>query len=308
MIVSNFEPPDLKSLQTLAAVAEFGSLTSASAALGVTQQAVSSRIRTLEIRTGSALVTRSARGSQLTATGLLVAGWAKDVLDVADRFEVAVSALRDESHAQLRVGASLTVAEHLMPQWLVAFQTGSGHPAAVDLAVANSRAVIEQVRVGARDIGFVETPDVPSDLESRVIGFDELVIVVAVNHPWARRRRAISAAELASTALVVREEGSGTRRTLELALGALEPPLVPDAPASVLPTTTAIRSTVASGPAPAVLSSLAIRDDVTLGRLVRIRVAGLSLKRPLTAVWARNPAGLPENAERLLSIALTHAR
>ncbi|ANP74790.1 hypothetical protein ASF06_06485 [Agreia sp. Leaf244] len=306
--MSDFELPDLKSLQTLAAVAEFGSLTSASTNLGVTQQAVSSRIRALEVRTGSELVTRSARGSQLTEAGMLVAGWAQDVLDAADRFEVAVRALRDARHLQLRVGASLTVAEHLMPEWLVAFQAGSGHPAAVDLAVANSRSVVEQVRAGARDIGFIETPDVPSDLESRVIGFDELVVVVGVNHPWARRRRAVSAAELASTALVVREEGSGTRRTLELALGALESPLVPDAPALVLPTTTAIRSTAASGSAPAVLSSLAIRDDVTLGRLVRVRIAGLALKRPLTAVWARSTTGLPENAERLLLIARTHAR
>ncbi|MEA9984209.1 LysR family transcriptional regulator [Subtercola sp. RTI3] len=302
------DPPDLKSLQTLAVVAELGSLTSASTALGVTQQAVSSRIRAREVRTGSPLVTRSARGSQLTEAGLLVAGWAKDVLDAAERFEVAVAALRDKSHSQLRVGASLTIAEHLMPEWLIAFQTGSGNPAAVDLVVANSRAVIEQLRAGARDIGFIETPDVPSDLESRVIAFDELVVVVGVNHPWARRRRALSAAELASTALVVREEGSGTRRTLELALDTLEPKIVLAAPASILPTTTAIRSTVASGRAPAVLSSLAIRDDFTLGRLARVRVAGLTLKRPLTGVWVRNSTGLPENAERLLSIALTHAR
>lgn len=296
------EPPDIRGLQTLAAVAKCGSLTAASSALGVTQQAVSSRIRALEVRTGSELVARSPGGSRLTETGLLVAGWAANVLTAADRFEVSVASLRAAQSGQLSVAASLTIAEHLVPDWLLAFHSDTERPASVDLTVANSRTVVDRVRGGSCEIGFIETPDVPGDLDSRLFGHDELVVVVGASHAWAGRRRAVTVRELARTPLIVREEGSGTRRLLELALAALDPPLAPHAPASVLPTTTAIRSTIASGAAPGVLSSLAIRDDVTLGRLIPVRVTGVTLIRPLTAIWARKPAGLSANAERLLSV------
>jgi DNA-binding transcriptional LysR family regulator len=68
--------PDLTSLETLLAVARTGSLSAASQQLGVTQQAVSARIRSVESRAGVALIARTSRGSALTPEGVVVAGWA----------------------------------------------------------------------------------------------------------------------------------------------------------------------------------------------------------------------------------------
>ena len=74
----------------------------------------------------------------------------------------------------------------------------------------------QQVRQGSADLGFVEGPGRPKGLRSRVIGHDTLVVVVRPDHPWARRHQPLSPAELAATALVSREEGSGTRDPLTL--------------------------------------------------------------------------------------------
>ena len=75
--------PDLAALEVLLGVARTGSLNSAAGQIGVSQQAVSARIRAMEAQTGVALVRRSPRGSSLTAEGAVIAEWAARLLDVA---------------------------------------------------------------------------------------------------------------------------------------------------------------------------------------------------------------------------------
>ena len=135
-----------------------------------------------------------------------------------------MATLRTGSRTRVKVSASLTVAEQLLPGWLVSLRADAvrrgEEPVDVVLTATNSDHVIEQVRSGESDLGFVEGPRPPRGLRSRVVAHDELVLVVRPDHAWARRTRPVSAADLASTALVTREEGSGTRDFLETALAA----------------------------------------------------------------------------------------
>ncbi|MDN4474617.1 LysR family transcriptional regulator [Demequina sp. SYSU T00192] len=295
----------VEELRMLVAVEAHGSLTAAAQALGVTQQAVSQRMRALERRWGLALFSRSARGTTLTDQGVMVAGWAGPVLGQVDGFERAVAALRTDSAAHVRIGASLTVAEHLLPGWLVAYAAESD-AAQVELTAVNSATVVERVRSGADDLGFVETPDPPARLATLVVAHDEVVIVVAPGHPWSRRT-SLSPAEVARTPLLSREPGSGTRLTLERALEAALGPGTVVAPAAELSTTASIRATVLAGGGVAALSERAVRDDVAAGRLVRVRVDGPSLSRPLAAVWDPRRRLSPA-AARVLDIAAGPAR
>lgn len=290
---------DIDSLRMLVAVAAAGSLAAAGRTLGVSQQAVSSRLRHLESGIGVELVRRSARGSALTDAGAVVADWAAEVIAASDRFESAVAALRGSRAARLRVAASLTIAEHLLPSWLLSLRSSSRTE--VELIAENSTRVIERVRERRADLGFIETPDIPSDLESRTIAHDELVVVVRPDHPWARRRDGIDARELAATPVLAREEGSGTRAALGAALAAHPAGLTAVPPAAVLPTTGTIRATALGGDHPAVLSILAVADDVRGGRLVRVRVTDLRIVRPLTAIWASR-TDLAPGARELLEI------
>ena len=303
--------PELAALEVLLAVARTGSLGGAAREVGTSQQAVSARISNLEALTGVPLVTRSRRGSTLTANGVLVAEWAARLLDVAAELDEGLAGLRADRRSRLRVGASLTVAEHLLPGWLVALRQEAelrGQPA-VDFvfAAANSDTVIAQVRAGEVDLGFIEGPRVPSGLAHRVIGRDELVVVVRPDHPWARRRSALTAPELAAVPLVTREAGSGTRETYDAALtAALDAELgtvpgpapgtaadhaAPARPALELSTTAAVRGAVLAGAGPAVLSILAVGDDLAAGRLRRVPVAGLDLGRSLRAIWLGGAGG-----------------
>ena len=114
--------PELGALELLLAIARTGSLNAAGREVGVTQQAASSRLSSMEAQTGVQLVVRTARGSTLTPAGAVVAEWAARLVEVAEQLEVGISTLRDDRRSRLRVSASLTVAEHLLPGWLVSLQ------------------------------------------------------------------------------------------------------------------------------------------------------------------------------------------
>jgi DNA-binding transcriptional LysR family regulator len=282
--------PELADLQTLSAVARTGSLRLAAAELGVSQQALSQRVRTMEGRVGVPLLSRGPRGSHLTADGRLVEQWASRVLDAAAELDAGITALRTDRAAHIKVAASLTIAGHLLPRWMMALrdqQRLTGTPATrVELAATNSVAVAESVERGEADVGFVEGPRAPSGLRSRTVARDEMLVVVAPGHPWARRRSPVTAAELAATPLVTREEGSGTREALEAALASADPGRVPGPPALELAGTASVKSAIVAGAGPGALSSLAVADDLTLGRLCAVPVCGLDLVRDLRAVWA----------------------
>lgn len=277
--------PDLDALRALVLSADLGSFARAGTALGVSQQAVSQRIRALEDDLGVRLLVRTPRGSHLTAEGELVVGWASSLLAAADDFAAATRSLREEGAPVLRIAASLTTAEHLLPPWIARWRAELGEDGPlVRLSAANSASVIDAVREGRADLGFIETPVVPTDLGTLTVGTDTIEVVAPLTHRWARNA-VISVPDLARTPLVLREEGSGTRDALERALaGAGHPRLA--TPALVATTTLGVRSAVMAGTAPAALSSLAVDEDVRAHRLARIRVRGLRIDRPLTAIWA----------------------
>lgn len=275
--------PDIGALRALALIAETGSISAASSVLGLSQQAASLRVRSLEQELGVPLLVRSARGSRLTEAGELVVGWARPVLDAANGFGAAVTALREGRGNSLRIAASLTIAEHLLPGWIARWRGLQGPSGATaTLTAANSSAVIAALRSGDVDLGFVETPEIPADLTASTVGRDRIEVVVAASHPWAGRL--VSPAELAATPMVRREQGSGTRLAFERALAAAGHPLEVE-PAAVHETTLGARSAVMAGVAPGALSVLAVRDDIRGGRLARVAVAGVEITRPLTALW-----------------------
>jgi DNA-binding transcriptional LysR family regulator len=312
---------DLGALRALREVGRHESIAAAAPVLGVSQQALSARMRTLERVMGIPLLARSSAGSHLTEQGRLIVGWAEDVLDAADRLEAGVRSIRSGVSRRLSIAASQTIAEHLVPHWLVELRgieqagpdlasTGQAPdetPTVVELTVANSTGVIELVRDVKVRLGFIETPHLPTDLVTVHLRDDEMLVVAAPGHPWARRRGPLSLAEVAATPLVMREAGSGTRDTLTDHLAAQRPPLTARI-AMELGTSAAVRSAIAAGVGPGVLSRLAVRDDLVLGRLVAIEVAGPPLTRQLTAVWRHDLDPLPPEGARLLAVAKGAAR
>lgn len=288
--------PDLTALDLYASVVELGSLGRAAKIHGIAQPSASSRIRNLERQLGVTLLKRSPTGSSPTSEGIVVSGWTDAILRAAHDLEAGLEALKAEQVGRLRISASYTIAEYLLPGWLGRFVRE--HPRdTVALDVANSTHVLAELERGEADIGFIETPLETPSMQEAVIAHDRLVTVVRPDHPWAAQE-SVTMVELAETPLVMREKGSGTREALEQAL--LEAGHGPPVSVFELGSTSAVRSAVLGGNSPTVISQLAVASELRDGQLIEVNVQGLQINRDLRAVW---PSGkpLPKLAAALLA-------
>lgn len=291
--------PGLTCFEIFLAIAEAGSLGGAARELGLTQQAVSRRLASMEAQIGVRLAIRTTRGSQLTPAGIVVAEWAARLLEVADEIDAGLGSLRTEGRQRIRVVASQTIAEQLMPHWMLSLRAADmrrgGTVPEVILTATNSEHAIAAVRDGIADLGFIETPCPPTGLGSVVVARDELVVVVPPGHKWARRSRVVSARELAQTPLVTREPNSGIRDSLTAALrDTLGEDMQQAPPVLELSSAAAVRAAVLAGAGPAAMSRLAIADDLAFGRLLAVDIPALNLRRQLRAIWVGGrtpPAG-----------------
>ncbi len=286
--------PELAALDVLVAVGRLGSMGAAGREHGLSQQAVSARVRSAERQLGLRVFDRGAGGVQPTAEGALILEWASAILDSAEEMASGVAALRGERDANLTVAASMTIAEYLVPGWTVAMRRK--YPNVVtSVRLLNSTDVAAQVRAGEADLGFVEGPTAPDGLRAVEVAHDELVVIVPPDHKWIARAP-IDPSELAATPLIQREPGSGTRTTLEHAVPGCVAPLLE------LTSCTAVKAAVVAGNAPAVVSSLAVEADLHDGRLASVPVQGLRMPRRLLAVWDGS-RGLRGAARDFLDIA-----
>lgn len=290
--------PDLEVLDLLVSVAELGSLGAAARRHGISQPAVGMRISALERRLQLRLLDRGPTGSALTDAGYDVVELGRPVLAAGAALMAGVAELHRALHPSLRVMASKTIADHRIPHWLSALRKLRPE-LAVELDVANSQQVTAAVHAREAELGFVEGPHSPAGLGSRVLVADELAVVVAPNHPWATRRRAVTLRELADTPLLWREKGSGTRDTV---WEALEMHGTPARPAAELGSAAAILTTARSGTAPAVVSRLIVAHELRAGTLHEVGLAAsITLTRKFRAIWHRRtpPTGPAEDLVEL---------
>lgn len=276
-------------------VAETGSLGAAARQHGISQPAASMRIRALERRLRLVLLERGPTGSRLTDAGLAVVGYATPVLATAREFVTGVAVLHSGQTQRLIVAASRTIADHRIPLWLTALRARHAD-VTVSLEVGNTQQVCELVRGGSARLGFIEGPHAPPGLGGEVLGADELVIVVGPAHKWARRRKPVTLRELATTPLLMREPGSGTRDTVWEVLSQI---CQPAAPAAELGSAAAIKAAAATGLAPAVISRLIAAPELSAGTLVEVLPAdGAGFTRQFRAVW--RPGSPPTGPARTL--------
>lgn len=287
--------PALEELETAHLAARLGSVGAAARALGISQQAASRRIRGVETRLGLPLFARSPRGVVTTARAAPVLEWIGDVLRAAENLSEGVATVAGRGHAT--VATSMTIAEYVLPAWIMALRVR--HPGLeVSVRTGNTDEVIAAVLADEVQLGFVEGPAVPPALVRVPFADDELVLVVPPGHPWAGRA-GVGRDELRRTPLVLREAGSGTRRTLEAALPGLVPPLVE------LGSTAAVKAAAVAGCRPTVLSRLAVRHELDDGRLVAVAVEDLDLTRSLQVV-RRPDRPVRGAAADLLEVVLRH--
>jgi DNA-binding transcriptional LysR family regulator len=293
-------PLNLNHLAAFHAVAAAGSVTLGAQRLMVSQPAVSKQVKELERALQTKLFDRHAAGVRLTDSGRLLAEYAGRIFSLASEAEAAMADLGGMRRGSLAVAASPSLGTYLLPRALVYFrQRFPGVRVAVE--IEPSHVLRARLNEGALDLGITQADVHWPELESETLAEDELVAIAAANHPLAKKRR-VTPEVLCAQPFVVRETGSLTRSLVERALAAKGYAVKP---ALALASTEAVKQAVAAGLGVAMVSKLVVGPEVAGGRLARLRVEGLSVRRPIRLV---RPAGRTEGkAAHAFACVLKHA-
>ena len=268
-------PLNFNLLRSFVTVADEGSISGAARAGFASQPALSKAVRELEKQVGLPLFERNARGVILTEAGTLLHEHARALFALEAQTETALAAMRDVEGGTLRIGATTTLANYVLPPLLGEFRQQFPR-VTLTLERANSRSIEAKLADYALDVAFIEGLPQHENLSAHAWREDELVLVCAPNHALAAREL-VYAGDLKNESWIVREEGSGTRQWIERALA---PWRLPPANAWEIGSAEAIKSAVAAGLGIAFVSRAAASDQIALGKLRVVRVAEVEIRRP----------------------------
>ena len=274
-------PLKIEWLRTFIAVADAAGYSKAARLLHRSQPAVSTHVKELEANLGSVLLeTRGAR-TWMTPAGEIVRREAQQILEQAAGLVSAVQAAEQEPAGLVRIAASTTPANYLLPAAMVAFERRYPRARTALVAAASGR-VLELVGANQADVGVVGLE--PEDGQFVVEPFEhaELVLFGSAGDPLARARR-VSVEALRGRRFLMREPGSATRRLGEawLASNGLHPAVME------LGSPETVKRAAAAGLGLGILSRFAVAWEVRQGRLAILRAPGLPVRRRLYAVRHR---------------------
>jgi len=253
---------NLRHLEVFVATARGGSTRAAADRIARSQSAASTALADLEASVGVDLFDRIGRRLQLNENGRALLPRAQALIEQAAELQALFS---EEHAAPLRVAASFTIGEYLLPD-LISEWTLRHPQSQVQLRIGNTSEVIDAVAGFDVDVGFIEGPQTHPEVTVRPWRDDELIVVAAPGHALAGRTATLR--QLADVTWVMREHGSGTRQVAD---AWLIRNLAHVRVGFELGSTEAIKRVVAAGGGLSCLSRHAVAQSIDDGRLVELR-------------------------------------
>lgn len=275
---------ELEQLKTLLAVLEAGSFSRAAEALEVAQSTVSFHVKALEKSAGARLLDRQGGGVRATTAGKVLERYGKRILSMHDE---ALARLRDESAlaaGNVTVAASSIPEAHLLPPAIAALRRAHPH-VTVRVSPSDSQRAIGELLAHACDFAVVGVKPTDRRVVATAIADDEIVLCGPTSGPLAELGK-LDLDELRRLPLIVREEGSGTRRAVEPLLGGV-------VPAVQVGSLEAVRRCVQAGLGVSFVSRLALLDDLRDKRLRVLKLAGTPVERAFYVARLRSSSLSP---------------
>lgn len=262
----------LRQIEVFVATAQKSSVTQAATVVGITQSAASMALADYENQLGTKLFDRVGKRLSLNADGRALYAKAVEMIDRAHEIEILFTG--SGRAVDLRLGASSTIGNYLLPQLIGEFRA-SRAGSRFQLDIGNTQHVINAVRHFEIDVGFVEGPCQSLDIDAIFWQPDELAVCCAPGHPLALPDAATEDA-LRGADWILREKGSGTREAVEQMLMSQ---LGEIRLSMELGGTEAIKRAVESGMGISCLPKIALTGAVERGNLVALDTPFLKLTR-----------------------------
>ncbi len=269
-------------LKVFCSVAKNLSFTKASQELFISQPAISKHIRELEVKYNTRLFDRVGGKVSLTPSARILLEHSQIIMSEYARLDYEMNLLNNEYSGELRLGASTTIAQYVLPPLLARFVEKFPN-VRLTLFNSNSEEVERALEEHRIDIGLVEGNIRRPDLKYTLFLKDELVCVVATGERW-KNCDELSIEEFRHMPLVLRERGSGT---LDVLISALEKFNVKLADLNVsmyLGSTEGIKLYLKNSECMGVVSVRSISEELYSGKFKVIDVEGLDMNREFNFV------------------------
>jgi LysR family transcriptional regulator, transcriptional activator of the cysJI operon len=271
-------------LKVFRTVAQHLSFRKAAEYLFLTQPAVTLQIKALEEDLGVRLFERAPNGVSLTPQGVVLLHYARKVAALVAEAEQELASADGKMSGEFAIGVSTTIAQYVLPRLIGAFL--AEHPRVqLSLHSGNTEEIVQLLLAEKASIGLIEGPARHREVRTEPFMEDELVLIAPADFEVHRLTRD----QLLSATLLMREQGSGSRRVVEMALEKAGLKLKSFKSVMNLDSTEAIKSAVEAGLGIGFVSRWAISKELELQLIKVAEVAGLRITRHFSLISRTGP-------------------
>ena len=266
---------DIHQLKVFAAVFKNRSFSKASEELHLTQPTISDHVKTLENELDCKLFDRLGRTIIPTKDAEVFYSYALEIVEKANALKEVISQTKKEIKGELIIGASTIPGTYLLPSIMAAFQ--KKHPSvSFQILIADSREIVDRISKHELLLGIVGAKLGNEHIKYMPFVEDELIVV---SSPSLIKDEDVTLKELIKFPVVLREEGSGTRRETEKILESKGVSLEDIKIAGIFGSTDAIKQAVKAGLGVSILSRLSVKDELKHNILKEIGLTDIQMKR-----------------------------
>jgi len=271
-------------LKVFRTVAQHLSFRKAAEELFLSQPAVTLQIKALEDDLGVRLFEPSSNGVSLTAQGSLLLRHASKAAAIVAKAEQELASTEGQMSGELTIGASTTIAQYVLPRLIGAFL--AEHPRVqLLLHSGNTEEIVRLLLDGKVSVGLIEGPARHREVRTEPFMEDEMVLIAPVSFEFDR----VTRGQLQRMKLLLREQGSGSRRVVESALEKAGLKLKSFKSVMNLDSTEAIKSAVEVGLGVGLVSRWAITKELELKSIKVAEIAGVRVTRHFSLISRVGP-------------------
>ena len=283
---------NLKQLEAFVRVAETKNFSTAAKMLFLTQPTVSAHISSLERELNTCLLVRNTKGVALSEAGKELYAYAEQMLELEQKIRERFGLTGRQSGSVLRIAASTIPAQYLLPDIMARFRKEYPEEQ-LKLFETDSSGVVDMILSHKADVGFTGT--VLEKVSCTYISFyqDELVILTPAAGKYRARKDADIASWILEEPVILREEGSGTRKEALRLLAQTGIDITKLNVAAMMENQETIKRSVGSGMGISILSKLAAREEINSGKLLAFPLGETGGKRNINVVYDAGYPSLP---------------
>lgn len=283
---------NLKQLEAFVRVAETKSFSTAAKMLFLTQPTVSAHIASLERELNTCLLIRNTKGVALSEAGKELYAYAEQMLELEQKIRERFGLTGRQSGSVLRIAASTIPSQYLLPDIMARFRKEYPEEQ-LKLFETDSSGVVEMILSHKADVGFTGTVLERGSCTYIPFYQDELVILTPAAERYRARKDADIASWIPEEPVILREEGSGTRKEALRLLAQTGIDITRLNVAAMMENQETIKRSVSSGMGISILSKLAAREEIDSGKLLAFPLGETGGKRDINVIYDAGYPSLP---------------